>query len=69
MLLRAPIQTVKITGRYKKAGEHIMARLHNPFPSIREQSRKGQLQKSNISLSCPLCGREAMATLSPQTIG
>lgn len=45
-----------------------MARLHNPFPSIREQSRKGQLQKSNISLSCPLCGRKATATLSPHTI-
>lgn len=68
MLLRAPIQTVKTFGRYKKAGEHIMARLHNPFPSIREQSRKGQLQKSNISLSCPLCGRKATATLSPHTI-
>lgn len=68
MLLRAPIQTVKTFGRYKKAGEQIMARLHNPFPSIREQSRKGQLQKSNISLSCPLCGRKATATLSPHTI-
>lgn len=41
----------------------MMARLHNPFPYIREQKIK-----SNIGLPCPLCGRDAKVTLSPHTI-
>ena len=40
-----------------------MARLHNPFPYIREQKIK-----SNIELPCPLCGRDAKVTLFPHTI-
>lgn len=40
-----------------------MGKLQNPFPYIR-----GQKKKSNISMPCPLCGRDSVIAISHHTI-
>lgn len=55
MLLRAPIQTVKTFGRYKKAGEHIMARqkriiAEEHIAQEYSKHRENKKQESDISI-------------------